>query len=256
MNSRISERDLILPALWCMAEIFEKPITTTQLQKSLRELIKPTGEDLNILAGRNDDKFSQKVRNLRSHETLESLGFAHYRSEGRNGVWEISKDGRKFLQDNKQLIRYLYTNDFNYEDVKNTLSAIPYSLKQQSRELVIHFDENLMVNEGIFTKSEKSTYIRSSKLRNKAIEKFTINGKIVCTVCEFDFELRYGSHGEGYIEIHHIKPIYCFNDTEYIKTIQDALQNVVPLCSNCHRMVHRKKKPLSIDELKQVTRNV
>ncbi len=254
MSSRISEKELILPALWCMNETLDEPITTTQLQESLRQLIKPTGEDLTILAGRHDDKFSQKVRNLRSHETLESLGLAHYHSKSRNGRWEISEHGKKFLQENNALMRYLFTNDFNYEDVKSTLSSVPYSSSQESRELVIPFDENLIIYEGITTKSEQIIYQRSTELTNMAVEKFTNNGEIVCTVCEFNFKVMYGPLGDGYIEIHHVKPICCYEGSEQNKMIFNALQNVVPLCSNCHRMVHRKKNPLSINELKQITR--
>lgn len=70
MTSRITERDLILPALWCIGQNKNKTISTTNLQRCLRNLLRPSGEDLEILEGRRDDKFSQKVCNLRSHKTL------------------------------------------------------------------------------------------------------------------------------------------------------------------------------------------
>ena len=47
-------------------------IDTTNLIKSLREDMKPNGEDIKVLLNRTDDKFSQKVRNLNSHQTLEN----------------------------------------------------------------------------------------------------------------------------------------------------------------------------------------
>ena len=46
-------------------------IDTQNLIKLLRKNMSPIGEDTIILANRSDDKFSQKVRNLRSHKTLE-----------------------------------------------------------------------------------------------------------------------------------------------------------------------------------------
>ena len=46
-------------------------IDTQNLIKLLRKNMSPEGEDTIILANRSDDKFSQKVRNLRSHKTLE-----------------------------------------------------------------------------------------------------------------------------------------------------------------------------------------
>lgn len=48
-------------------------IRTSQLIEKVRQEMKPTGEDLEILNDRDDDKFSQKVRNLKSHNTLSLL---------------------------------------------------------------------------------------------------------------------------------------------------------------------------------------
>lgn len=48
-------------------------IRTSELISSARQIMNPTGEDCKILAGRQDDKFSQKVRNLKSHNTLSTL---------------------------------------------------------------------------------------------------------------------------------------------------------------------------------------
>lgn len=46
-------------------------IRTSELIEELRIIMKPSGEDLKTLDHRNDDKFSQKVRNLKSHNTLQ-----------------------------------------------------------------------------------------------------------------------------------------------------------------------------------------
>lgn len=52
--------------------IKNKPgIRTSKLIDELRSIMKPSGEDLKILDGRNDDKFSQKVRNLKSHNSIQ-----------------------------------------------------------------------------------------------------------------------------------------------------------------------------------------
>ncbi|MGN0132389.1 MAG: hypothetical protein ACI4AA_08110 [Lachnospiraceae bacterium] len=46
-------------------------ITTTEMIEEARKVMQPSGEDLEILNDRNDDKFSQKVRNIKSHNTIE-----------------------------------------------------------------------------------------------------------------------------------------------------------------------------------------
>lgn len=48
-------------------------IRTSGLIDEARRILKPSGEDLEILDNRNDDKFSQKVRNIKSHDTIKHL---------------------------------------------------------------------------------------------------------------------------------------------------------------------------------------
>lgn len=45
-------------------------IRTSELIAEARRIMKPDGQDLDILCNRNDDKFSQKVRNIKSHDTI------------------------------------------------------------------------------------------------------------------------------------------------------------------------------------------
>jgi hypothetical protein len=79
-----SEPDLIIPALEIIAA---RPngISTSEL--------KPSGDDLEILANRSDDKFSQKVRNLNSHGTLEKRRLAIFK-----GGRLISQGRAKFAE--------------------------------------------------------------------------------------------------------------------------------------------------------------
>ncbi|MDR1022654.1 MAG: hypothetical protein LBL94_05220 [Prevotellaceae bacterium] len=77
MAERVTEIELILPSLYLMS-LNNGVITTSELIQKLRDIMKPAGEDLRILAGRNDDKFSQKVRNLIAHRTFERFGYAEY----------------------------------------------------------------------------------------------------------------------------------------------------------------------------------
>ncbi|MBA8759961.1 HNH endonuclease [Staphylococcus schleiferi subsp. coagulans] len=104
--------------------------------------------------------------------------------------------------------------------------------------------ENIEYKEGKIIKQYGTKFERSSKLRQKAIE---IHG-VECKVCGFNFEKMYGSIGKDFIEIHHIKPMYSIREEIVVSPNIDLL----PLCSNCHKMIHRKKnQPLTIEELKQ-----
>lgn len=71
----------------------------------------------------------------------------------------------------------------------------------------------------------------------------------VCMACGFDFGKMYGEYGKGFIEVHHAKPL--FENAGEI--IPDPKTDLICLCSNCHRMVHRfRNKVLTLDELKSI----
>jgi 5-methylcytosine-specific restriction protein A len=100
------------------------------------------------------------------------------------------------------------------------------------------------VLEGLATRQDVTRYERSPVNRAAAI---ALHGAI-CKACGFDFERVYGSIGEGFIEVHHITPVSDLGGPVAI----DPLVDLVPLCSNCHRMAHRKNPPISVDELRSI----
>jgi predicted HNH restriction endonuclease len=246
----VSETELVLPALYFIDK--EPGITTSRLKVLLIDLVKPTGRDAEIAKGRNDTYFEQKVRNLvSSHRTLEKSGYAEYRKLGNNGVHTITDSGRKFLQSNMDTVEYLFSGDFNSDDIKSSLTTIAKAREQKKRVLV--YDENLVIEEGTKRIKNVQVYERSRKLREAAISRYMVNDHLECFVCSFDFYVVYGDRGKGYIEIHHQKPLFQYEDEDISKFIMRALLNVVPLCSNCHRMIHREKNaPLPVEELRRL----
>ncbi|HBQ7710196.1 TPA: HNH endonuclease, partial [Klebsiella pneumoniae] len=74
----------------------------------------------------------------------------------------------------------------------------------------------------------------------------------VCQCCGFDFEKTWGEHGKGFIHVHHIRPLRTLGPDYQI----DPVNELVPLCPNCHAMIHRgnEAKPLSVEELRAMMR--
>jgi hypothetical protein len=98
--SRITESELRRPILEALANSPTGFMTTTNLIAAMESRFHPTGEDAEILAGRNDTKFSQKVRNaVGSHRdsgpSLASMGYVEYESAKHGST--IKADGRAFL---------------------------------------------------------------------------------------------------------------------------------------------------------------
>jgi hypothetical protein len=99
MAKRIKEKEIEIPALRLAAMRSDGFISTSDLIIELTKIMKPEGVDLEFLKGRNDTKFSQKVRNLISHQkninSIFSRGFAVYDSV-RKGI-VITKLGREYV---------------------------------------------------------------------------------------------------------------------------------------------------------------
>ena len=76
------------------------------------------------------------------------------------------------------------------------------------------------------------------------------HGRVFCEVCNFDFRQVYGSRGDGFIECHHNVPLH-EEEAERVTRLAD----LTLLCSNCHRMIHRRKKWLTVDELRRILKH-
>ena len=97
----ITEKELIIPALKALRNAQNGTLTTTQLIQILRNELKPTGDDLTILKNRSDDKFSQKVRNLKSHNSFTGCGLATYtppKPGESSGTFTITKQGEIYIK--------------------------------------------------------------------------------------------------------------------------------------------------------------
>ena len=89
-------------------------------------------------------------------------------------------------------------------------------------------------------------YERDPASRAEAIR---IHGAI-CKICRFDFEAHYGERGKGFIEIHHRNPLHTFNGQAQ-RT--NPAEDLIPVCPNCHRMIHRMKDSiLTIEQMKEL----
>lgn len=96
MNNRIFENDLYLPALYLIS-INDGNINTSELSRLLREILKPSGDDLELLAGRNDDYFSQIVRNLTAKtRSFVQNGFIDRDAKSGSNLF-ITDKGRQYL---------------------------------------------------------------------------------------------------------------------------------------------------------------
>lgn len=82
----------------------------------------------------------------------------------------------------------------------------------------------------------------------KALFKQKHNGKLYCEACGFSFDNVYGKLGENFIEGHHKIPI-----SKLQSGSKTNPKDIIMLCSNCHKMIHRLTfNENSLEKLKEI----
>ena len=87
-----------------------------------------------------------------------------------------------------------------------------------------------------------NAYERNSKARSACIA----HHGHACAVCGFDFGRVYGSLGVGFIHVHHKVPVGEIGEEYEV----DPVKDLVPVCPNCHAMIHRTEPPLTVEQLR------
>jgi 5-methylcytosine-specific restriction protein A len=102
------------------------------------------------------------------------------------------------------------------------------------------------LTEGATKTIRVNSYERNPEARRQCIKKFGL----ICSVCGFNFEQMYGEIGKDFIHVHHVIPL-----SDIRKEYEITPDDLMPVCPNCHAMLHRNKgHVLRIEELKEIIR--
>ena len=124
-------------------------------------------------------------------------------------------------------------------------SLLRYS---QSSSNVSFVEEEMEYHEGRVAYSLHKIRERNPRVIKRAKEIFANknDGVIFCEACGFNFSSVYGLRGNYFIEGHHIKRVSSMDENE-----KTRVEDIVLLCSNCHRMIHRAPI-ITVEELKKI----
>lgn len=128
-----------------------------------------------------------------------------------------------------------------YDDKELRTQA--YDLLQTMETLTAICEKIVFETEGNDYTSLVKRFERSARARSRAIEIHGLN----CAVCGFNFEEKYGVIGKEFIHIHHLERLA---DTG--QRVVDPKNDLVPVCPNCHAMLHKKTPPYLPEELKSI----
>ncbi len=147
-----------------------------------------------------------------------------------------------------------------YKLKEHGLKSAPQGPMKVKEELATYLEHNFndYYEEGIFPEEINTTleeghkhtitvnkYERSSIARQKCIDEYGLN----CAVCDMNFEKVYGDIGKDFIHVHHMVPLHEIGRTYKV----DYKKDLVPVCPNCHAMLHRDigEGGLSIKQLRE-----
>lgn len=105
-------------------------------------------------------------------------------------------------------------------------------------------EKNQTYTEGQTKQVLVNIYERNSVARQVCINHYGA----VCQVCGFDFEDTFGNIGKGFIHVHHVVDLASIGEEYAVNPIKD----LVPVCPNCHAMLHRQKPAYGVEKMKAI----
>jgi 5-methylcytosine-specific restriction protein A len=128
---------------------------------------------------------------------------------------------------------------------------IVWSLEDPNSAVVDTLPEEIPSDETVFEGAKKTVAVNIYERDPTARKACIRHWGATCVVCRFDFGATYGSLGEGFVHVHHLRPISEIGERYRL----DPIRDLRPVCPNCHAMLHRKRTVLDIDQLKAMLRS-
>jgi len=107
-------------------------------------------------------------------------------------------------------------------------------------------DEPDLFREGEIVETKGKRRRRDGRARSACVE----HHGTACVVCGFDFEAVYGDLGRGFVHVHHRVDLAEYDGEKAI----DPIDDLVPVCPNCHAMLHTVRPAHSIERLREIMR--
>ena len=139
------------------------------------------------------------------------------------------------------------TSYYKFDDEDNPQKLYDFIMNNETGNILaeeLNQDEIKNLNEGAKKQIIINAYERSSQARKECLDYYGTK----CQVCDFDFEKVYGEIGKDFIHVHHLIELSSIGQNYNINPIEDLR----PVCPNCHAMLHKKRPAYNIEEFKNI----
>ncbi len=175
------------------------------------------------------------------------------KNDAQEGFKKLIEVGRPDLSIEATVLKERYKKLFSNDELKEAqrrIDTVPEYAWRKPMNANNNFfgeinNENLYI-EGSIKKVVVNKYERNIEARKKCLEKHGYK----CKVCKMSFEDTYGEIGKEFIHVHHIKPLAGIAKEYKLNPEKD----LIPVCPNCHAMLHTYDPPLSVEELQNKLR--
>lgn len=216
--------------------------------------IRPSGLKRHIVSIKFGAYASTCIEHIKNHASEESYDLAYAFIEQLDNKYDVKLNGN--LVEKNWRVDTGFNIEISRKDVEQnstetigeTVELIMIPLMAAVAEIIgteeIEEEEVKGEEEGnlilsVVTKRERST-------RNRLLC-FAIHGE-VCCICGLDPKTLYGAEIGRILEVHHIEPL-----SEIVKAkVYNPRTDLIPLCPNCHRAIHKRKPAYLPDELKDL----
>ena len=219
---------------------------TDQLTQRLEECYQKAGRETGYWGRR----FFLELRKKGGLVTLKRM-LKPSKSEGiSRGFQSLIDAGRTDLSIEAVALEGRFRRLFTREEIaeaERRLSIVPEFQKVRTTEVGnLHpsdLPEDVEYVEGAARSVLVNAYERDRNARAACLKAHGMR----CAVCRMSFAEIYGDIGRGFIHVHHKKPL-ALRRAEY--TLRPTI-DLVPVCPNCHAMLHTTSPPLAVEDLKE-----
>lgn len=202
------------------------------LSTNLRKIGKALGHPVTSTY-RNANGTYMKIMNFMSLDP-------EYTSSGKVGLARSSKVDREIWN------KFSGNPDECHKSAEAIIAALDDDDEQTLASAYWDDDQEEEAEEGkVLTRLHRSRERNRKIVKRKKDRILQKHGKLECECCGFNFKQTYGDRGDGFIECHHREAV-----SNYKKGQKTKLQDLALVCSNCHRIIHRKRPWLTVEELK------
>lgn len=111
----------------------------------------------------------------------------------------------------------------------------------------VHIPEEIRKPENFTEGASRVIFVNSYERNAAARARCIAHYGFKCAVCTFNFKERYGGLGNRYIHVHHRVSLAEIKKEYKLNPIRD----LVPICPNCHAMIHKTQPALTVEELRK-----